>query len=78
MHTADEAKSFATMREKIRANIDKEWRELGATSEELETSRRLSKLFVCELDAGRIAFEIEAEWEGKTPEEILNAAEQTE
>ena len=75
--STEEAKSFAMMREKIQTQRDKEWTEQGATQEELEISRRLSDLFACGLAAGRTPAEIEAVWEGKTSEEMLNAAEGT-
>jgi hypothetical protein len=70
----DEAKIFASMRDKLRAAIDKEWIKAGATPEELEISRRLGDLFACELAAGRTPAEIEASWEGKSAEEILCTA----
>ena len=71
MNPTEEKAAFADIRRKIRETMDREWRNEGKSQEELETSRKLSDLFACELAAGRTPQEIEVAWAGKTAEQII-------
>jgi len=57
----------------IRDIVDEEWIEEGATQDELNENRQLSERFAELLSAGYTEKQINAEWQGKTPQEILNA-----
>ena len=71
MSATEEKALFSQIRQRMRETLDQEWKEQGASQEELDISRRLSDLFACELAAGRTPAEIEAAWEGKSAAEIL-------
>ena len=51
--------------------IDQEWLDAGMTRKELEENKRVAELLDRLVAAGHSLDEIEAEWEGKTSEEIL-------
>ena len=51
--------------------IDQAWLDEGMSREELEQNRRLADIFDCLLAKGRTVDDINAEWEQKTPPEII-------
>jgi hypothetical protein len=71
MPRAEEQSVFSELYRQIREAIDQDWLDAGATREELELSRRLGDLFARELESGRTPEEINADWDGKSAEEIL-------
>lgn len=54
-----------------REMMDQEWIATGVTREELDQDRQLADLFDKLVTGGRSSKDIAAEWEHKTPEEIL-------
>ncbi len=54
-----------------REMMDQEWIATGVTREELDQDRQLAQLFDKLVTGGRSSKDIVAEWEHKTPEEIL-------
>jgi hypothetical protein len=61
----------APTRPSVEEVLDQAWLEEGMSREELEQNRRLADIFDCLLATGRTADDINAEWERKTPQEIL-------
>ena len=52
--------------------IDQEWIAAGVTREELDQADQLADLFDRLVAGGRSSKEINAEWQHKTPEDILH------
>ncbi len=51
--------------------LDQAWLDAGMSLQELETNKRLADIFDQLLASGRTPEDINAEWEMKTPQEII-------
>ena len=73
MNTPEEQARFDQAYQRARQIIRQEWIEAGKTEAELDQEEQLVDLLDMLVASGRSEEDIEAEWEGKSKSEILQA-----
>ncbi len=71
MNTVQMHEEYDPIYQRAMEIIDNEWVEAGMTREELEQNRQIGEIIADLRTSGRSLESIEAEWQGKSKEQIL-------